>query len=133
MTTVCAAASVDATRSAAATKTLPIASLTRRLQVIKDLADKVALQAYQHMRQNPATFGARFKQAASNSSVMRTALGVFTGMIAADLVMGAVRQQQLEAALADFDKHLESIGETEALAFPDSAMGTSFHPGPSLP
>lgn len=98
--------------------------------------DPAALNALRQMKGNPATYGKRLKEAASGNSIMKTALGVFTGMIAAELVTGAIRSYQLEQALAQFDDQLASIGGLENLplaenlvAEPIAAATDTFEPG----
>lgn len=51
---------------------------------------------------------------------MKTALGVFTGMIAANLVTSAFHQYQLKEALANFNSQLESIGGLDNLQLDQS-------------
>jgi hypothetical protein len=67
------------------------------------------------MKADPRQYEQRFKQAAQRNSVMRIALGVFTGMIAAEMVTGAIYQHQLQEALAQFDMELAGMGGLDAL------------------
>ena len=72
--------------------------------------DTEAINALRQMQSNPAAYNQQFRQAAKGNSIMRTALGVFTGMIAADFVTSAIHQHQLEEALSNFNAEIEKMG-----------------------
>jgi hypothetical protein len=84
-------------------------------EYIRKSGDQEAISMLDQIKRNPRQYGESFKQAAKGNSVMKTALGVFTGMIAANLVMGAINQYQLEQALANFNAELENIGGIDNL------------------
>ena len=84
--------------------------------------DKEAIKQLMLMKTSPSHYQQNFQQAASGgNSVMRTAFGVFTGFIAADLVMGAINQHQLQEALASFDTEIDKIGGVENLELTDAS------------
>ena len=72
--------------------------------------DEEAIKQLMLMRANPSSYQQQFKQAAGGNDVMRTAFGVFTGMIAANLVMDAMYAHQLQDAIASFNLEVESMG-----------------------
>ena len=84
-------------------------------EYIRKSGDQEAISILNKIKSNPRKYGENLKQAAKGNSVMKTALGVFTGMIAANLVMGAINQYQLEQALANFNAELENIGGIDNL------------------
>ena len=84
-------------------------------QYIIKSGDKEAISMLQKMKKNPRQYNENLKNAAKGNSVMKTALGVFTGMIAANLVTGAIHQYQLEQALESFSAELENIGGIDNL------------------
>jgi len=67
------------------------------------------------MVKNSGAYTNKFKQASKGNSVMKTALGVFTGFIAADLVTSAIHQHQLSEALSNFSTELENMGGIDNL------------------
>lgn len=87
--------------------------------------DGEAIAALKRMQADPRQYEQRFKQAAKGNSVMRIALGVFTGMIAAELVTSAIYQHQLQEALAQFDMDLASMGGLENLDVDIAPFDTS--------
>jgi hypothetical protein len=93
-------------------------------EFIRKSGDSEAIGMLDQMKRDPAQYAHRFKNAAKSNSVMKTAFGVFTGMIAANLVMGAINQFQLEQALAQFDAELQNIGGIDN--FGDSSSTVSF-------
>jgi hypothetical protein len=93
---------------------------------IERSGDQAALRTFRSLRRAPATFGSGLKRAAGQNSVLRTALGVFTGMIAVDLVRDAMRQGELDAAVAAFDRQIGAVGGLEQLAVADLPQGASF-------
>ena len=74
-----------------------------------------AVNSLREMQKNPNTYKEKFKQASKGNRVMKTALGVFTGVIAANLVTSAFHQYQLDEALSNFDSELESMGGIDNL------------------
>ncbi len=80
-------------------------------QYILNSGDRQAIGVLQQMRSDPASYQDRLRQGASGNTVLRTALGVFTGFIAADLVTTAIHQYQLQQALQAFEAELSSTGE----------------------
>ncbi|RRJ83793.1 hypothetical protein D0544_01335 [Aestuariirhabdus litorea] len=84
-------------------------------EYIRKSGDQEAISMLNKIKSNPRQYGENLKQAAKGNSVMKTALGVFTGMIASNLVMGAINQYQIEQALANFNAELENIGGIDNL------------------
>ena len=74
-----------------------------------------AMNMLNNIKNKPGGFAHNLKQAANENTVMRTALGVFTGMIAANLVTGAINQYRLDQALADFNAEIENLGGLDNL------------------
>ena len=88
--------------------------------------DREAIAQLREMQKDPRTYGQRLKEAAKGNSVMKTALGVFTGMIAANLVTSAIHQYQLEQALNDFNTQIDSAGGLENMDIgSDSGLNTA--------
>ena len=84
-------------------------------EYIRKSGDQEAIRMLNQMKNNPRQYAENLRQAAKGNSVMKTAFGVFTGMIAANLVMGAINQYQLEQALANFNAELENMGGIDNL------------------
>jgi hypothetical protein len=89
-------------------------------EYIRKSGDQEAISILNQMKRNPSQYGEKLKQAAKGNSVMKTALGVFTGMIAANLVMGTINQYQLEQALANFNTVVANIGGIDNLDLGDN-------------
>lgn len=89
-------------------------------EYIRKSGDQEAISMLNKIKSNPRQYAENLKQAAKGNSVMKTALGVFTGMIAANLVTGAINQYQLEQALANFNAELENIGGIDNLGLGES-------------
>ena len=87
------------------------------MNVWRRLSDPEAIKLLREMQKNPSNYNEKFRQASKGNSIMRTALGVFTGIIAANLVTSAIYQHQLSAALEDFDTELESMGGVDNFEF----------------
>lgn len=85
-------------------------------QYILNSGNTEAINSLREMQKNPNSYTEKFKQASKGNSVMRTALGVFTGVIAANLVTSAIHQYQLNEALSNFDAELESMGGIDNLS-----------------
>jgi hypothetical protein len=72
--------------------------------------DEEAIKKLMLMRADSSSYQQQFKQAAGGNDVMKTAFGVFTGMIAANLVMDAIYAHQLQEAITAFNVELEGMG-----------------------
>lgn len=75
--------------------------------------DEEAIKQLMLMRASPQSYDQQFKKYSAGNDIMRTAFGVFSGMIAANLVMDAMYAHQLEEALANFDMELAKMGGLE--------------------
>ena len=93
---------------------------------ILNSGDNQAIKTLQQMRADPASYKDRLRQGARDNTVLRTAFGVFTGFIAADLVSTAIHQYQLQQALEAFETELASTGEVEW-----SGTGSAGEPNPT--
>ncbi len=92
-------------------------SLTDRRHIAEEYimksGDKEAVELLKKIKKQPGNYGNNLKEAAKGNSILRTGLGVFGGMIAANLVTGAIRQYQLDEALSKFDANVEGNGGLE--------------------
>ncbi len=92
-------------------------SLTDRRHIAEEYimksGDKEAVELLNKIKKQPGNYGNNLKEAAKGNSILRTGLGVFGGMIAANLVTGAIRQYQLDEALSKFDANVEGNGGLE--------------------
>lgn len=102
----------------------PISKMQAAEEFVLKSGDREAIDAFRKMKQDPSRYGQGFKRAAQGNSVLRIALGVFTGMVAAELVTGAIYQHQLQEALAQFDMELASMGGIENLSFDAAPLAT---------
>ena len=84
--------------------------------------DKEAINLLREMQTNPSNYRQRFHRAAKDNIVMKTAFGVFTGFIAADLVTNAIYHSQLENALESFSTELEKMDTGNDFTFADSTV-----------
>ncbi|MBN7796290.1 hypothetical protein [Parahaliea mediterranea] len=84
---------------------------------ILNSGDQAAILTLHQMRANPAAYQQNLKNGARDNTTLKTALGVFTGFIAADLITSAIHQHQLQQALESFDAELANIGGLDALEF----------------
>ncbi len=82
---------------------------------ILNSGDREAIEVLRQMRANPGGFESRLRAGARDNTVLKTALGVFTGFIAADLVTSTIHQYQLQKALEEFDAYLADLGEADGL------------------
>jgi len=86
-------------------------------QYILDSGDEEAIKSLADMKKDPGTYKEKLKHASKDNSIMRTALGVFTGVIAANLVTGAIHQYQMSEALSNFEAELADLGGVDNFQF----------------
>lgn len=72
-----------------------------------------AIKSLREMQKNPSTYKDRLIQAAQGNTVMKTALGVFTGVIAANLITSAMQHTQPEQALANSNSDIDTADNLE--------------------
>lgn len=75
--------------------------------------NREAIAALSKMRKDPGGYANRLQSGARHNSVLRTALGVFTGVIAADIVTDAVYQHQLEQAFSSVEDDFDSTNDSD--------------------
>lgn len=80
-------------------------------QFILSSGDKEAIRSLRDMQSNPTTYKEKFAQAAKGNSVMRTAFGVFTGVIAANAVSNVVSSAIIQSQLEDTFSKLDSSAQ----------------------
>ena len=117
---------IDKIRQIWAAAPRPVSAQEAAETFILKSGDREAIAELKAMKANPSRYRDRFKQAAQGNSVMRTALGVFTGVIAADLVTSAIYQSQLSEALLSFDAEIARMGGLENLSLGDSMQSVDF-------
>jgi len=84
---------------------------------ILDSGDKEAIKALNEMKKDSGTYKEKLKHASKDNSIMRIALGVFTGVIAANLVTDTIHQHKLSEALSSFEAELAGIGGVDNFKF----------------
>jgi hypothetical protein len=90
--------------------------------------DPTAIRTVQEARGNVRALGAKLRLGAANNSVLKTALGVFAGVIAAELVLDVARRAELKRALGEFNDRLIALGGPEHLALDPAEMRTQISP-----
>lgn len=118
------AAFVEKVKLAIAKIPLPDLKRSTAEQYILNSGDQEAIQQLREMRKKPGEYKERLRKAAKGNTVMKTALGVFTGMIAANLVTSAFHKPELNHALADFDSKLESMGGLDNINLDSPALAS---------
>jgi hypothetical protein len=84
-------------------------------RVIEASGDGRAIRQLGGLRRDPRAWGSRLIKLAADSPVLKIALGVFLGIIAADAVRGAHQGDLLQSLSAEVDAAIEGAGGTEAL------------------
>lgn len=81
---------------------------------LRKAGDLGALAAFQSARREKR-FGRGFINASRGSTVLRTAMGVFLGLIAADVVRAALREGSIDALSGLADEKIKDLGGLESL------------------
>lgn len=84
-------------------------------RVIEASGDGRAIRQLGTLRRDPQAWGVTLLKLAANSPVLKVALGVFLGIIAADAVRGVLQGDLLESLAGRVDQAIEQTGGAEAL------------------
>lgn len=88
--------------------------------------DKKAISTLQEMRQDPSRYKEILRSGSAGNTVLRTGLGVFAGILAADAVKAAVTDYQRQGLLSQVDHEIAKEGGLEAIRFP--IQNSEFNP-----
>jgi hypothetical protein len=83
--------------------------------IIEASGDGRAIRQLGVLRRDPLAWGATLLKLAAASPVMKVALGVFLGIIAADAVRGMLQGDVLQSLADRVDQAIEQTGGTETL------------------
>ncbi len=83
---------------------------------IEQSGDGQAIRELGRLRRHPDDWFAQLKAAATSQTTLKVALGVFLGVVAAELALSALRSDALQALIANIDTRmdLEPIAATPA-------------------
>ena len=84
--------------------------------------DPKAINTLQEMRQNPSRYKELLKSGATGNIVLKTALGVFAGILAADVVKAAVTDYQIKNLLTQLDSDIKNSGGIDSLKLQDKEL-----------
>jgi len=90
--------------------------------IIARSGDQVAISTLKEMRRNPARYKEMLKSGATGNTVLKTALGVFAGLIAMEAVKAAVTDHQKNELLTQLDKDIAEAGGLENMAMQDEEL-----------
>jgi hypothetical protein len=91
---------------------------TRRLRaesLIESSGDGQAIRQLGQLRRDPRSWGARLLDGAKHSLVLKVALGVFLGVVAADGVNGVLKGDLLKSLAGQVDQAISDAGGFEAI------------------
>lgn len=84
--------------------------------------DPKANNILHEMRRNPSQYKELLRSGASGNTVLKTAFGVFAGIIAADVVRAAVTDYQKEKLLTQLDQDIEKAGGLDNISLQDDEL-----------
>jgi hypothetical protein len=84
--------------------------------------DSKAISTLQEMRQNPSRYKEMLKSGANGNTVLKTAFGVFAGMLAADAVRAAITDQQMKGLLTQLDQDITQAGGVDNVPLHDKQL-----------
>ena len=84
--------------------------------------DPKANSILHEMRRNPSRYKELLRSGASGNTVLKTAFGVFAGMLAADAVRAAVTDYQKENLLTQLDQNIEKAGGLDNISLQDEEL-----------
>ena len=90
--------------------------------VIMGSGDKKAISLLQKMRRNPSRYRELLRDGASGNTVLKTAFGVFAGMLAADAVRAAITDYQKNNLLNQLDQEIAKVGGIENVELKDKEL-----------
>jgi hypothetical protein len=91
---------------------------TRRARteiVILSSGDGQAIRQLGQLRRDPRSWGARLLEGAKHSLVLKVALGVFLGIVAAEAVDGVLKGDLLKSLAGQVDQAISDAGGFEAI------------------
>lgn len=97
-------------------KEIPVSS--QRLEaenLIIQSGDKQAISALRAMKGNPHKYQEMLKLGAQSNNVLKTAFGVFAGILAAEAVKAAVSDYQKQQLLSKLDDQIQGFGGLESI------------------
>lgn len=89
---------------------------------IMSSGDHKAISTLQEMRRNPSRYKDMLRSGATGNTVLKTAFGVFAGMLAADAVKAAVTNYQKQNLLTQLDKDIEKAGGLDNVQLEDKEL-----------
>lgn len=84
--------------------------------------DPKAISTLQEMRRNPSRYKELLRSGASGNTVLKTAFGVFAGMLAADAVKAAVTEYQLKNLHTQLDHEIAKAGGLDNVPLKDKEL-----------
>jgi|GEM_PF-4257491 len=84
--------------------------------------DPKAVSTLQEMRRNPSRYKELLRNGASGNTVLKTALGVFSGMLAADTVRAAVSEYQRNNLQTQLDHDIAKAGGLDSIPLNDKEL-----------
>lgn len=95
-------------------KDLPVSNQRAEAEtLIMQSGDQQAINILREMKRNPSQYQEMFKSGIKSNTVLKTAFGVFTGMLAAEAVKAAVSEYQKQQLLSNLDEQIQSVGGLE--------------------
>lgn len=99
--------------------------LRRKLEaeeLIYRSGDNQAISTLREMQQNPRNYRKLLSQGAGGNVILKTALGVFAGIIAADVVRAAVTNYQIQRLVDGLDHEINLAGGLDSVATSNAVL-----------
>lgn len=90
--------------------------------IIMRSGDQKAISTLQEMRRNPSRYKDMLRNGATGNTVLKTAFGVFAGMLAADAVRAAVTDYQMKNLLTQLDHDIDKAGGVDKVELMDKEL-----------
>jgi hypothetical protein len=91
-------------------------------KIIMRSNDPAAINTLQRMRKEPSRYRDILRSGASGNAVLKTALGVFAGLIAAEAVRAAITDDQKESLLRQLDHNIDKAGGLDNILLNESEL-----------
>jgi hypothetical protein len=84
--------------------------------------DSKAISTLQEMYRNPSRYRNILRSSAASNNVLKIALGVFSGMLAAEVAKAAISDYQMKNLISQLDKDFEKAGGLDNVVLEDKEL-----------
>jgi hypothetical protein len=98
-------------------------------ELIARSGDAKAIGTLQEMRRNPSRYRELLRNGAGSNTVLKTAFGVFAGLLAADAVRAAVTSYQMQNLHTQLDRDIAQAGGLDSIPLKDQGLDSMVNSG----